>query len=80
MKIVSAAALMATLSLPVLAQTSTGGGEHHHITDECKAAVEKICPNVKPGDDRIRECLKQHNTTFKTVCPQDIATSAGNKQ
>ena len=38
----------------------------------CKAAVEQVCPGIKPGGGRIKDCLKAHNTSLKQLCPQDV--------
>ncbi len=67
----------ATASFLILCTTASAQTPQRHEADpSCKAAIEKICPGVKPGDGRIMECLKQHNTTFKQICPQDVGKHA----
>ncbi len=53
----------ASAQTPPTAAPASGGRE------ACKAAIEKICPGVKPGDGRIKACLKQNNTSIEQVCP-----------
>jgi hypothetical protein len=74
MKLTLATASFLILCTAASAQTApapSGNGGHHEMDPACKAAIEKVCPGVKPGGGRIKDCLKEHNTSFKQLCPQD---------
>jgi Cysteine rich repeat len=34
----------------------------------CRADIEKFCPNVKPGDGRVVECLRKHHEELPPTC------------
>jgi hypothetical protein len=38
----------------------------------CKADYEKFCKDVKPGQGRIEQCMKQHEGEFSTACKEHI--------
>ncbi len=38
----------------------------------CKADREKFCPNVQPGEGRIRNCMKEHYNQLSAECRQKI--------
>ena len=42
-----------------------GGGE---LATACKGDVEKFCPDVKPGDGRLKSCLKDHRAALSKEC------------
>lgn len=70
MKKLFLAALLSISSLPAFAQTATPpAGGPPTPSDACRQKVEQMCPGVKPGEGRIRDCLKQHNTTIEALCP-----------
>jgi hypothetical protein len=52
------------------AASAPGGGEAMHA---CKADVEKLCPGVKPGEGRIKQCLKEHRHDVSPECKKAIA-------
>ena len=39
----------------------------------CKADVQKLCAGVQPGDGRIMQCMKQHESELSDACKQNIA-------
>jgi len=39
----------------------------------CVADAEKLCPGVKPGQGRVAQCLKSHQTEMSDACKQHIA-------
>lgn len=41
----------------------------------CRADTEKYCKDVQPGQGRILQCMKQHETEFSTACKNHIAAS-----
>jgi hypothetical protein len=53
---------------------SEGGrrGEFAKVREACRADVERLCKDVKPGDGRIRECLKAHKADLSDGCTAAI--------
>ncbi|MFI5398817.1 MAG: cysteine rich repeat-containing protein [Candidatus Binatia bacterium] len=50
---------------PSLAQPKRGEGP-------CREDVEKLCPNIKPGGGRYRDCLKQHAAELSPACQEHL--------
>jgi len=47
------------------------GGMHKGMNDfreGCKTDVAKFCKDIKPGDKRLVQCLKEHQTELSTSC------------
>jgi hypothetical protein len=38
----------------------------------CKADYEKFCKDVKPGQGRIAQCMKQHEAEFSLACKEQL--------
>lgn len=38
------------------------------VHEACKGDVEKLCKDVKPGEGRIRDCLKAHEAEISAGC------------
>ena len=38
----------------------------------CKADYEKFCKDVKPGQGRIAQCMKQHEAEFSPACKDQL--------
>ena len=51
---------------PVQAQPQGGRGA-------CKADVEKLCKDVKPGEGAIAKCLKQNEANLSPACKDAMA-------
>jgi hypothetical protein len=51
---------------PVQAQAQAGRGA-------CKADVEKLCKDVKPGEGAIAKCLKQNEANVSPACKDAMA-------
>jgi len=62
------------LAAPVVtaadAASAPDGGEAMRA---CKADAEKLCSGVKPGEGRIKECLKEHRKDLSPECKKEIA-------
>ena len=39
---------------------------------DCRADVQKLCPNVQPGGGRIVACLKQNIDSVSDACKQRL--------
>jgi Spy/CpxP family protein refolding chaperone len=66
MKLTVCAALAAACAmlsvLPVSAQEAQSPGQ------ACKADREKFCSGMKPGDGKMRDCMKQHASELSAEC------------
>lgn len=72
--------LIATLSLACAgflmagaasaADAPAGGGA---IAAACKADIEKLCPDVKPGDGKIKACIKEHRKELSSECKKELS-------
>lgn len=51
---------------PVQAQAQVGRGA-------CRADVEKLCKDVKPGEGAIAKCLKQNEASVSPGCKEAMA-------
>ena len=66
--ITALAALAAALAVSPAA--AYGGGGH----SACRADVEKLCPDAKPGDHgAMRTCLHDHEADLSDGCKQAMA-------
>jgi len=43
----------------------------------CKADLERLCGNVKPGEGRIQACLKAHEDEISPGCKAFVETKKG---
>ena len=34
----------------------------------CEEEIKRLCPDIKPGDGRIAECIRQHEKEFSPQC------------
>jgi hypothetical protein len=60
------------------AQEKTGppmGGK-----DACRADVEKLCKGIRPGEGRIRACLKSNEDRLSQECKNQIAKAKERRQ
>ncbi len=56
------AILSAAVALPLLAEDRKGP------KGPCFEEVETICEGIKPGDGRLRECIKENKDKFSPEC------------
>ena len=42
------------------------------LEEYCKADIERLCPGIKPGGGRIKECLKTHKEEISVGCAQAL--------
>lgn len=62
--IFAALLLSLAVSLPAMAQKA------EKPSGPCKADAEKLCKDVKPGDGRIKRCLKEHEADLSPECKE----------
>lgn len=63
-------ALAACVALPSYAADAAASAPHGD--GACKADIEKLCPNVQPGEGRIKACMKEHRKELSKECKQDL--------
>jgi len=61
----AAAMIACALAMPLAASAREGG-----MKGACKADVEKLCPDAKPGGGEIRKCLHDHEADLTDACKQ----------
>ena len=80
-KLIRIAAFGAVITVPSLglaqgappAPPPEGGrGEFAKVREACRADVERLCKDVKPGHGEIRECLKAHEADLSDGCKAAI--------
>ncbi len=66
--------LLATFSAGALAASELEVLEKEKAALEkyCKADIERLCPGLKPGGGRIKECLKTHKEEVSVGCAQAL--------
>jgi hypothetical protein len=49
-----------------------GAGDFTKVREACHEDIERLCKEVKPGDGRIRECLRAHRDELSAGCQTAI--------
>ena len=49
-----------------------GAGDFAKVREACHDDVERLCKDVKPGDGRLRECLRAHKDELSAGCQTAI--------
>ena len=74
---IRALVLAATMTLPALAFAQGAppapppddkGGDFAKVRDACRADVERLCKDIKPGEGRLHECLRSHHDELSDGC------------
>lgn len=77
MKSVRALVLTVTMTLPAIAlaqgtppapPANDKGGELAKVREACRADVERLCKDIKPGGGRVHECLRTHHDELSDGC------------
>lgn len=68
------AALVLTLSaaLPVTAGASELRGEIQALREYCRPDIERLCPDVMPGEGRIKDCLYRNRERMSVGCAKAL--------
>jgi hypothetical protein len=53
--------------------------EVREAKEACEGDAKKLCKDAKPGEGRILQCLKQHESELSTGCKEKIEHPRGNK-
>jgi len=62
----------ASAGSPSAQEGQKGGG----VAPNCRAELEQLCPGVKPGEGRMRNCLKENKDKLSPTCQQQIREKA----
>jgi hypothetical protein len=67
--------LAVVITVGVLSQplTSTAFAARGEGRRACRADVQKLCPDAKPGGGEIRKCLQDHKDELSDACKEAIA-------
>jgi Cysteine rich repeat len=49
-----------------------GAADFAKVREACHDDVERLCKDVKPGDGRLRECLRAHKDELSAGCQAAI--------
>jgi hypothetical protein len=52
-------------------------GNKDQARDACAGDLNKFCKDVKPGEGRLLQCLKQHDSELSTQCREAIQQKQG---
>ena len=68
------AVLLATFSAGTFAASELEVLEKEKAALEkyCKGDIERLCPGLKPGGGRIKDCLKTHKEEISVGCAQAL--------
>jgi hypothetical protein len=53
--------------------------EVHEMKEACEGDAKKLCKDTKPGDGRIMQCLKQHESELSAGCKEKMERPRGKK-
>jgi cysteine rich repeat protein len=61
------------LGLLLLCPAGSAQAQERAARGACKADVEKLCKDVKPGEGRIAQCLKSNEANVSAGCKEAMA-------
>lgn len=70
MKVFKAITLIAPLAV---ALTMAGPARAEHHGGPCRADVQRLCPDVKPGFGGFRDCLTEHASELSPACQERLS-------
>lgn len=65
---IPAVLLMISAALSVAAADTPRNQEIAALRTACKADIERLCPDVEPGQGRLKECLMSHKEQMSVGC------------
>ena len=60
----------------VLLSASVATAQQRSHAGACASDIKSKCPDVKPGEGRVRACVKEHLTEFSEPCQARLAKIA----
>ena|SRR5882724_3164898 len=64
---------MVTMMVAVFGVICTARPVFAHEEGACKADVQKLCGDVKPGGGAIKDCMKAHEAELSAGCKENMA-------
>ena len=65
------------LSTAALGTSSFAAGDRQQTTSPvraaCQADVQRLCPDVTPGNGALRQCMRSHASELSDACRQALA-------
>jgi hypothetical protein len=58
--------------VPGLADAAGTPAAERPAMGACKADADRLCPDVKPGDGRIKACMKEHRKELSAECRKEL--------
>lgn len=52
----------------------------HSVAVACKQDIETLCPDIKPGDGRLKACFKSNYKQLSPGCKGALSLSMHNRQ
>jgi len=60
------------LSSPCQARVETMTKRLQEMSDACQSDVQQFCKDVRIGDGRLAQCLKQHESELSSTCQAEL--------
>jgi Cysteine rich repeat len=64
--------LVLSTGLTVLAAEPNMEAELEALRTYCRPDIERLCPNVEPGEGRLKACLMKHKEQMSVGCAQAL--------
>jgi len=61
-------ALAITLAAGAALAATSATDDMSGVRDACGADIQKFCPNIEPGGDRLRGCVRGHWMSLSKDC------------
>ena len=56
------------VTLVLLAAPQAAAAEGQRPREACRADFERLCKGIKPGEGRIKDCIKAHRAEISAQC------------
>jgi len=71
---------LALAAASALAADDTKKGDGGPVRAACQADVQKLCPNIQPGEGRIKHCLRENRASVSDQCKAAIKEAHHERQ
>lgn len=71
---------LATMAVGLAVMFFAGSAPAQAPNAACKAEIEKLCPEMKPGDGHYGQCLVDHQKDFSNPCKKYADAAVARKQ
>lgn len=56
--------------------SSNATAQERIVGGKCRADLQKLCPGIPPGDNRLRDCMREHIHDISLPCLVTLARFA----